>query len=509
LLPLDVLFAVGAAGSVRIGLTVAVNGVQEVIPDVFEMNITGLSPSRIELLAGTNQAAPVNESFAAPLLVKVLDELGAPVPGAVVQFENPEPCNPCGVPPPGWPRGILDPSTGYGVYRLVAADDRGIATSPRFRANQAAGQWTMWVAAFSAPFASLGAPRVYTPMTNLSATSVRGRLSATKAAIESDGSAPFDVGVRLVSSAGLPMANQTVRFELSHGNGPAILSPALVMTDAQGYAYTRAYPNGASSTYEIWALWQDQLASIKVNRVEEAAAPASMQDMWWAGPGENGWGLSIAQSGNNLFPVIYGYDASGHPTWLVMPSGNWNSARTVFSGLLYSPQGSPFFAYDLSRFQAGAPVGVGTLTFTGHDTAELELTVDGASTRKSISRQVFGAGAATGPAVGGMWWGGPAQNGWGVSIMQQGSELFSVWYTYDASGRAVWYVLPGGDWTSPSSYEGRAFKTSGSPLAAYDPARLRISDVGSYRLRFDGDAATLEYAIEGRSGTLSLTRQAF
>jgi hypothetical protein len=192
-----------------------------------------------------------------------------------------------------------------------------------------------------------------------------------------------------------------------------------------------------------------------------------------------------------------------------MPAGNWNSSRSVFSGLLYSPQGSPFFAYDPSRFQAGSPVGVATITFDGTDRGDLEFTLNGVNGRKKISRQVFGTGAATRPSVGGMWWGGAAQMGWGVSIMQQGSQLFLVWFTYDDAGGAVWYVLPGGDWTSDSTYEGRAYKTSGSVLAAYDPARFRIADVGTYRLRFVGDTATLEYRVEGRSGELALSRQPF
>jgi len=34
-----------------------------------------------------------------------------------------------------------------------------------------------------------------------------------------------------------------------------------------------------------------------------------------------------------------------------------------------------------------------------------------------------------------MWWGGAAENGWGVSVVQHRDLLFSVVYAYDAAGQ--------------------------------------------------------------------------
>ena len=42
---------------------------------------------------------------------------------------------------------------------------------------------------------------------------------------------------------------------------------------------------------------------------------------------------------------------------------------------------------------------------------------------------------------------------------------------------------------------------------AYDSSQLQVIDVGPYSLKFNGGNAVLEYSVEGRSGTLSLTRQ--
>ena len=71
--------------------------------------------------------------------------------------------------------------------------------------------------------------------------------------------------------------------------------------------------------------------------------------------------------------------------------------------------------------------------------------------------------------------------------------------------------MPGGTWTSDDTYDGRSYRTTGSPWVAqaYDPARLQVFDAGTFRLRFSGDTATLDYDVEGRSGTLLLEREPF
>ena len=44
------------------------------------------------------------------------------------------------------------------------------------------------------------------------------------------------------------------------------------------------------------------------------AVESPLQDMWWSGPAENGWGMSVVQHGDRLFAAIYAYDADGAPT---------------------------------------------------------------------------------------------------------------------------------------------------------------------------------------------------
>jgi hypothetical protein len=96
--------------------------------------------------------------------------------------------------------------------------------------------------------------------------------------------------------------------------------------------------------------------------------------------------------------------------------------------------------------------------------------------------------------------------------MEQQGGLFAVWFTYGADGRPTWFVMPGGEWTDADTFAGTMYRTRGTPWASgtYDPSALRLVSQGPYRLRFDDAShATLEYQIEGRSGTLTLERQAF
>jgi hypothetical protein len=110
-----------------------------------------------------------------------------------------------------------------------------------------------------------------------------------------------------------------------------------------------------------------------------------------------------------------------------------------------------------------------------------------------------------------MWWGGVEQNGWGIATLQQYGSLFSVWFTYDAGGAPVWFVMPAGDWLDSATYAGRIYRTTGSAWAgtAYDASAFKSADAGSFRLRFDGDHATFDYVIDGRGASLALSRQPF
>jgi len=243
-----------------------------------------------------------------------------------------------------------------------------------------------------------------------------------------------------------------------------------------------------------------------------------LRAMWW-NPAENGWGTSVTQNADRLFTVVYVYDANGNPTWYVVPDGTWTTGGRFrnYAGPAYSPRGSPYFAYDASRFNAGTPVAGGAiLNFRDRNlypddeaTSFLRLNL----ALKTVVRQDFGPDVPPRlPGIGGMWWGGPSQNGWGISIIEQPGGVFAVWFTYDADGAPTWFVMPTGAWENDSTYSGTLYKTHGSAWlnAAYDPSKLVVTAVGTFRFRFFGlDSAAFDWTAEGRAGSSSIVRLPF
>ena len=293
------------------------------------------------------------------------------------------------------------------------------------------------------------------------------------------------------------------------GDASASLSTGMQNSGQGGTTTFHVTPDHRVGDYEIELNFRTATKRVAMN-----APDAPWQDMWWGGMGENGWGVSIVQHRDTLFSVIYAYDASGRPTWYVMPGGAWSADGSRFSGDLYSPRGAPFTAYDPSKFVVGESVGKASLNFIGGNVAEFNYTIGGVAGSKALTRQAIGP--AESPALtvnrADMWWGGAAQNGWGMALLQQYRTLFTVWFTYDAAGLPTWMVMPSGFWVDASTYEGRVYRPSGSPWLGrpYDAGAFRTTDVGIFQMKFAPDGtATFGYTVDGRSGTMALSRQPF
>ncbi len=229
-------------------------------------------------------------------------------------------------------------------------------------------------------------------------------------------------------------------------------------------------------------------------------------DMWWAGESQNGWGMSITQHGNTQFNVLYVYNAAGKPIWVVMPGGSWNTSFTEYSGAVYEPTSAPYYVAAVIPFTVGKPVGNVVLTFTSMQTAVLRYNINGVNGSKNIQRQSFGSArpdeaSTTRLPVGDLWWGGIAENGWGINIAQQGTTLFGVWYTYDNLGNTTWMVLPGGTWQN-NIYSGSLYTTTASAWLGngYNANALRVSAAGSLRIEFfDTSTALMHVEIPAQN----------
>lgn len=301
-------------------------------------------------------------------------------------------------------------------------------------------------------------------------------------------------------------------------------APSLLPPSASVWAYTSGTDSGPPTWQQVpgqvyagrgaftvsgpgSAIYSQLVEGIAGIGVPERAP--NVQDMWWAGQAENGWGIAISQDGDELFAGFFIYDDSGKPQWVVMPGGTWDATHSSFSGDVYRPSGSWFADYRASRFAVGSPVGAAKISFADDSSGALDLTLDGRSVHKAISRLPYAA--AIQGAHAGLWWGGMEENGWGLAISQQDRTLFVAWFTYDAQGKNVWYVMPGGAWTADNVYTGTLYRTQGSGwLEGYEASGFEATPVGTLRLSFSGlDKANMTYAVDGVTGTEILVRQPF
>ena len=273
-----------------------------------------------------------------------------------------------------------------------------------------------------------------------------------------------------------------------------------------------------------------------------AATPPSYQGLWWNAPAssESGWGLNLTHQGDILFGTWFTYDADGRGMWLVMPRADlipmmddgmmgyggymmgpmMNSSYT-YSGPLYRPTGPSFDSatFDGSKVKLEL-VGQATLVFTDANTGVFGYSVDGVYDAKDITRLVYAkqplCNFMPGPTANyqDLWWRSPAgsENGWGVNITHQGDILFATWFTYDAQGKAAWFVMSNGNKTGPSTYSGALARTTGPAFSAHpwNKAQVTQQEVGSATFTFtDANNGTFTAMVGGVMQTKPITRLAF
>ncbi|MGZ5104866.1 MAG: trypsin-like serine peptidase [Usitatibacter sp.] len=109
-----------------------------------------------------------------------------------------------------------------------------------------------------------------------------------------------------------------------------------------------------------------------------------------------------------------------------------------------------------------------------------------------------------------LWW-NPEESGWGLSVTQHNASLFASWFVYNTDGNSRWVVMPGGTWTSPTTFVGDLYSTNGPPYTApFDAASVSTVHVGSATLRFSSaDAGVIGYTVAGVQGTKTIARQSF
>ena len=186
--------------------------------------------------------------------------------------------------------------------------------------------------------------------------------------------------------------------------GPAYTSapfdPARVTATKVGTAAIDFTPSGtATFTYNVGGVSQAKPIQRQPFGNAASAWGADVTDIWW-NPSASGWGLTLAQHGDNVFGVWFTYDTDGQPLWVVMPGVTF-SGPDSFTGTLYTTTG-PYFgapSFDASRVTATAQ-GSATLAVnreghldlqcTGSQNATFSWSLRNASGSESICQQAFG-----------------------------------------------------------------------------------------------------------------------
>ena len=248
--------------------------------------------------------------------------------------------------------------------------------------------------------------------------------------------------------------------------------------------------------------------------------------LWW-NPAESGWGLNTTHQGNILFGTLFTYAADGQPLWLVAPNlagmasydpYEMAMGTLTYTGPLYRTNGPAFNASPWTPIDF-RQVGAMTIEFSSVSTGTLSYSVDGVMVTKAVQRQVFATPvplctAATGSRAGlanyqDLWW-NPAESGWGINLVHQGSILFATLFTYAANGRDLWVVAPNLQAQPDGSFTGPLYSTTGPVFNTNPWVPIGFAQVGDMRLAFaDGEHGTLTYNIGTASVTKPITRQVF
>ena len=289
---------------------------------------------------------------------------------------------------------------------------------------------------------------------------------------------------------------------------PSASLPAFSVTANVG-AYLCNNNLTSSGNAAIDAAWTTASGSNWLACQNTVAMTTSYQDLWY-NPSEPGWGMSLTQHNSTIFVALYAYDAAGLPTWYVM--SNCPLLVNSCTGDIYKVTGGtpPDVSWNGSN-KTVSSAGAGTLTFTDSNNGTFKFTLNGITGSKNITRQLFGPVAAK-PSVDytDLWW-NSNESGWGVSITQQYGTIFVAWYTYDATGKAVWYVASSCPIVG-SGCTGDAYDVTGGTAvtAAWNGTNKAVTKVGSVTFAFsDANNGTMSYSINGVTGNRAITRQPF
>jgi lysyl endopeptidase len=264
-------------------------------------------------------------------------------------------------------------SAGQGAYKLTTRFDRVTANYNDIWWNAAEDGWGINIAhqgniLFSALYTY---ERDGSPLWLVSTGQLQPDGSYRGALIKASGPAFNALPWNSAAVSNTPVGEMTIRFPSA---------------DAGTITYTY---QGSTVTKSITRFQYGKNKTTCDFSIFDRSASNTLQDVWWLSS-ESGWGMTVAQQDATVFAVIYTYDASGKPLWLVAPAATLQGtgSATAFVSDLYTSRGSAFDAVTWTP-KTSTLVGTLRLTLTNSARAAITYTVNGVSVTKNIERFTY------------------------------------------------------------------------------------------------------------------------
>ncbi len=233
----------------------------------------------------------------------------------------------------------------------------------------------------------------------------------------------------------------------------------------------------------------------------QMAVTAPRRGLWWDRH-HSGHGLDLQQVAGRWMLTLATYDSAGEPVWYAamgqMQGDRFVVERGGLTRYRYAldrepPQrrdaqksGDVSIRFGLSSEQ-GACAGDGVDRKDALALAELSLSIDGRDTRWCIEPMRFADGGTATTDVNGLWYAGPGDSGWGISLVERGgdgrSQGVAYVYYYNAQGEPRWAlgtapIVDGNARYALQSYHGYC--------PGCERAKVSSKPVGEFVQRLDG-----------------------
>lgn len=329
----------------------------------------------------------------------------------------------------------------------------------------------------------------------------------------------IQASLRVRTQANLPVPNEPFTISYS-GNPGAVTGPASVVSNTSGTALLPL--TGVTSGNSQFVVTTRGIANgQQAIPVSVTSAMANRSGTYW-NPQESGHGLFIMQAGNTLVPAWYTYDTDGKPLWFLI-SGATLQADGSYTGGVFRYTGAPFNQAPADSVQTSTQVGNARFRFTGNNAVEFNYTINNQTQTRNmvkfdvapnnpLSCVLTNSPRSTASNYTDLWW-NPAQQGWGLNILHQGSTIFFAWYTYGFDLRPMW-VTGLGQRQANGSFTGELTRPlTGTPWPQINGApatAIPVPTVGNFTLSFsNGETGTFSYTLDGNTQTRSIRRFEF